>query len=94
MHFRSPFTPEQRKRALIVVRSVKANLASARRFPPKTRAERKLLHDYRSAAQDFVEALRVPDVKVSVARLNALLERITEILLAYAMLHLDPGDGT
>lgn len=89
MRYRKPFTLAQRQKAIAACRSFGTQLKTIQsQFRPVTEEQRTLVRELRKTAKDLVDALRVPDAKVDVARVSELIERADYLGLQYAMLWL------
>jgi len=89
MRYQRPFTLAQRQQAITACRAFRAQLSTIRsRYRPSTPEQRDVARQLRRIVEDFIAALRVPDAKVDVKRVNELRELADELGVEYAALRL------
>jgi hypothetical protein len=89
MRYRKPFTLAQRQQAISVYHAYRAQLSTIRqRFRPHSREERAVYSQLRTAIEDFAVALRAPDAKVNIDRLNDFRVRADHLAVLYSLLKL------
>ena len=71
MAYQKPFTPQQRREAIMAYHSYRMHLRRLRRkYPPMTNEQGRLLVDYAEVIKEIADELRKPDRSVDVRALT------------------------
>jgi hypothetical protein len=87
MRYRKPFTPQQRRNAASVYRSLRTTLDTLRKhYRPATALQRDIAQALRGALHEFADVLQAENDRIDVARLNRIRERADQLALDYSWL--------